>query len=99
MELPKTIRIGCTDYTLFTDDHDEAPWGKIGHNDSTIKLSAKMGEQATFSTLWHEVVHGIMVNFEGDHGTHDEAFTSRLANAIVCVLRDNKYLRGNDGQR
>ena len=65
--------------------------GQFVHSASEIRLDTGLGVQARRATLWHEVLHGVLVH-AGFHN-HNERQVSALAYGVAQVLRDNEWLR------
>lgn len=93
--LPETIRIGGTDYTVkVIKDLRDGNIGLNGHilyNDCEIRIEEGMTDHVKWVTAWHEVVHGILEH--AGMSDHKEEMVCALGYGITQVLRDNEYLR------
>jgi hypothetical protein len=95
MMLPKTIRIGGTDYTIVEKqdlrDGSTDLNGHILYNDCEIRIESEMNPHVKWVTVWHEVIHGILVH--AGLGEHEENLVTALGYGVAQVLRDNPFLR------
>jgi hypothetical protein len=98
MKLLNKVRIGIYDYKIkeqaiiINDCHRELG-GQIDYENLIIKLKTGLNDQHKKQTLWHELMHGIVreynIDFENDE---EEDIIDTLGTAIVQVLKDNKGL-------
>jgi hypothetical protein len=97
----KTLRIGSMVYEVEDVEslHDDGGRlnGRIIHDDCRIEITAGLNPQTHRVVLWHEVLHGILV--QAGIREHDEAMIAVLAYGIVGALRDNPELCGKVGDR
>jgi hypothetical protein len=89
----KTIRIGCLEYTIkevdkLVDDDDRPIYGQVAYGDCEILIWKELDPQVRRATLWHEIIHAILVN-AGYVGEHDEQMVSAISHGIYDVLLDN----------
>jgi hypothetical protein len=90
--LPKSIKIGPVVYAVTEEARvaNESMWGQIVYAESKIELNPGMNPQHRKITLWHEMIHGMLL--QGGIREHDERILDVLAHGIVSVLQDNKGL-------
>jgi hypothetical protein len=90
--LPQQIKIGPIVYEVSEENRvaSESMWGQIVYAESKIELNPGMNAQHRTITLWHEVLHGMLL--QGGIREHDERILDVLAHGIVGVLRDNPEL-------
>lgn len=89
MKPPKIIRVGPIPYAVREDGHRDAPWGRIDHGKQEITYEPSLSPHVMCETIWHEIVHAIIANMEGNTSDHDEKWVSRWANSILQVMIDN----------
>ena len=89
---PKSIKIGPVVYEVTVDNRvaNESMWGQIVYAESKIELNPGMSAQHRSITLWHEIIHGMLI--QGGIREHDERIMDVLAHGIVGVLKDNPEL-------
>lgn len=90
------VRIGCINYKVvdvegLQDEDGESIYGQVAYDACEIRLLAGLDPQARTATLWHEIVHAILVN-AGFVGDHDEQMVSAISHGICAVLSDNKNM-------
>jgi hypothetical protein len=90
--LPKSIKIGPIVYAVSEDVRvaNESLWGQIVYAESRIELNPGMQPQHRMITLWHEMLHGMLL--QGGIREHDERILDVLAHGIIGVLKDNPEL-------
>jgi len=90
------VRIGAiyyqVEYVPNLRDGDEPIDGQLAHDESAIKLESTLSPAAQRATLWHEVMHAILVH--AGYERHDEGQLAALSYGIMQVLVDNPELRG-----
>ncbi len=91
----KTVRVGAFDYRVVEverlQNDDRSPLlGKVDVRDLTIAIDAEADDQVKQTTLWHEMMHAILVQAGLDE--HDEKVLEVLCYGIVGILRDNPQL-------
>lgn len=89
----KTIKIGCIDYAvdivaLLEDDERNEIFGQVAYDESEIRILGRLSPQAKIATLWHEVIHAILIE-AGFTGDHNEQMVSAIAHGILGVLKNN----------
>ena len=94
------IRIGCINYAInevetLEDDHGNEIYGQALYDICEIRILKRLEQQAKSATLWHEIVHAILVN-AGYTGDHDEQMVSAIAHGIYAALVDNPGI-GSEG--
>lgn len=93
-DLPASIRIGGTDYTVIEEkdlrDGNTGLNGHIVYNDCQIKVESEMTPHVQWITIWHEVLHGILEH--AGMGDHDEKMIIALGYGVAQAIRDNPYL-------
>lgn len=92
------IRVGCINYEIvfldgLVDDDGAAIYGQAAYDACEIRINSMLESQARVSTLWHEILHTILVN-AGYTGDHDEQLISAIANGVHQVIIDNSELIG-----
>jgi len=89
-----TIKIGPIEYniTLVSNYHEgnECLDGQFVHSQSNIILEETLGGPARRATLWHEIIHGILIH--AGYQEHDEGHVSSIAYGIMQVLADNPWI-------
>ena len=95
MNLPKSVKIGGIVYDIVeverlldADNHDKLD-GQIKYNKSEISIEKNMSDQIKISTLWHEVIHGILMQADVEV---EEKLITILGFAICGFVQDNKEL-------
>ena len=61
---------------------DTTHFGQIDYVKCQITLNSTMTQQMTNVTLWHEGLHGILLNLGYEQLCHDEQFVQALATAL-----------------
>ena len=89
--MPETITIGAVVYRVVERELDGTLCGDIDPMACRIRIRDDMHAQAQQVTLWHEVIHGILMN--AGYRDHDEQQIDALAYGLVQVLRDNPEMR------
>lgn len=95
--LPVIIRIGPVDYrvqeveNLLDDDGVTKLNGHIKHNLTQIFIDKHMDVQTKRVTIWHEVLHGILMQMGFED--QNERLVEATSYGIVSALRDNPWLR------
>ncbi len=93
--IPDVIKIGAITYQIVEvpglhnetgDKYD----GHILYSKDEIRLEADLADQTKRQTLWHEVIHAILIH--AGHQKHDESQVDALAYGIMNVLQDNPWL-------
>jgi len=92
-----TVKIGPIVYTVkeverLQDTRGQVAWGEADFGACEIRLEATANPQFKRITLWHEIVHAILVGAGVDSSEHDEVFVDQLAYGIMQVLQDNPEL-------
>lgn len=89
MKVPSKFKIGPHTYVVRYQGHmkyDDNMQGSLQYRTQFISIDPLLPQTAKDVTLWHEVLHGIDINFN----THlDEAQVDNLAVGIVQFLQDN----------
>jgi len=91
-----SVRIGPMTFDVINVrglcNEEKAPiFGIIEYAPATIQIDAGLCAQTAYITLWHEVLHGILVCAGVDE--HDEQTLLALAHGVVQVLESNPDLR------
>lgn len=93
--IPNDVKIGPMLYEIVeTDDfyHEgKKLYGYVNVSRGTLTLEASLCSQAKRITLWHEIVHAILVN--AGMGDHEESLVEALSAGIVSMLDDNPSFR------
>lgn len=87
-----TVRIGCIDYTItiedsLVDDNGDEIFGQCAYDACKIQILSRLAPQVRLATLWHEIVHGILIDC--GYADHDEQMVSALSHGILSVLKNN----------
>jgi hypothetical protein len=89
------LRVGAIEYRVRIVARllyeDEVVNGHISHDDCLIEVDAGLDPQTRAVTVWHEVLHALMV--QRGMPEHDEGLIDSLAYGIVGVLRDNPEMQ------
>lgn len=97
--LPKKVRVMAFDYALkvvsedIKNDQGQQLLGRIDYSNSEIELDKRQSPQSLLHTLWHECFHAIFCQLGL---AQDEGNIDSLSAAVISVLRDNPYLRGEE---
>ena len=75
--IPHTI-----EYAEDTFDVNTTHFGQIETSKCEITLNKDMPKEMTNVTLWHEGLHGILLNLGYEKECHDEQFVQALATAL-----------------
>ena len=76
---------GIPHEVLYAEDAfnvDATHFGQIDYAKCQITVNSVMNQQMTNVTLWHEGLHGILLNLGFDELCHDEQFVQSLAMAL-----------------
>lgn len=67
-------------------------FGLIDHTQNEIKINKNLSEAAKLETLFHEVVHGILVHIGYQEQSQDETFVQAFGNALFqcCDFKEEK---------
>jgi hypothetical protein len=88
------VRIGAIDYEIIDKsrllDGSDPLDGQMVHSQSQILLDDALGPSARWITLWHEILHAILVR--AGYQEHDEGQMAALSYGIVEALHDNPWL-------
>jgi len=90
--LPKEVKVGPVTYQVREEARTAigGHYGSIVHSESLITLTPGMGIVFQEITLWHEMLHAIMLN--AGMREQDETLILALSHGIVQVLQDNPEL-------
>ncbi len=98
-KLPEQVQIGPVSYAVkevddlhTTDEDGKKKWlhGHIVYADATIKVAGDQSEDMKITTIWHELLHGLMDQAGVDD--HPEALIRMLGYGLVRLIRDNPAL-------
>lgn len=93
MTIPDKVKIGGIMFdVVFQDEISEREKeidGRIIYDKQIIRIKSGMAKEYTESVFLHEVLHGIVIQFQIDFGDNEERNIERLAYAIYQVLKDN----------
>lgn len=69
---------------------DATHFGQIEYSKCEITLNKDMPKAMTDVTLWHECLHGILLNLGYEKECHDEQFVQALAMALnqLATIKD-----------
>ena len=72
--------------------NNDIHFGMIDYTKCIITVNADLSEDAKKETIFHEVVHGILVHLGYNELSQDETFVQGLANAFFqcCDLKGEK---------
>lgn len=87
------IKIGYFSYKIvmvdiLIDDEGNEIFGQCLYDICEIRVLQRLSLQAKIATLWHEILHAILVN-AGFTGDHDEQMISAIAHGILDMLISN----------
>jgi hypothetical protein len=87
------VKIGGIDYRveLYDEDSNDAEVGNVNFMKSRIKI-VRAERQYMESTLWHEILHAILVTNGDTELSKNEGFVERTSGMIYQVLKDNPNL-------
>ena len=89
-----TVQIGAITYNIIETPTLQAGGesidGQFLHSQSAILIESTLGDPAKRATIWHEVLHALLVH--AGYAEHDEGQLSALAYGVMQVLRDNLWL-------
>ena len=83
----------CIDYAvdivaLLEDDERNEIFGQTSYDECVIRILGRLAPQAKIATLWHEIIHAILVE-AGFTGDHSEQMVSAIAHGVLGVLKNN----------
>lgn len=93
------MRIGCINYTIviadsLVDEEGNEIFGQCAYDTSEIQILSRLSAQTKLATLWHEIVHAILIDC--GYADHDEQMVSALAHGILSVLKNNPKIEVED---
>ena len=95
----ETVYVGPSTFTVKSvvglHDSDGSLFGRIRYASCDIEVDSELCPQAQFQTIWHELVHAILV--QSGREKHDEGMISAISYGIVDILQKNLEMRGLDG--
>lgn len=93
-QLPESVKIGPVTYAVREEVRTaiDASYGCIVYADSLISLMPGQSPIRQQITLWHEMIHGILM--QAGVLEHDESVVVAISYGIVQVLADNPALVG-----
>lgn len=98
-KLPDRVLIGPISYSVkeiddlhSVDDEGKKKWlhGHIMYADALIKVANDQSDDMKITTVWHELLHGIMDQAGIDE--HPESLIRMLGYALVRLVQDNPEL-------
>lgn len=96
------IKIGPITYEVVTvpglrDGADgKKLFGEIKYGSCEIRVESNYAPQQTRQTLWHEIVHIVLVQLGRADESNDEALVDGMAYALMRVIEDNPWLGKNE---
>ena len=103
IELPKTIKIGWSVYTVGdwpeTDARDASRVGEADHAKLRIKICDNMPCTKRAEILLHEILHTLLIFFNVDlkemvkANEPNEQLTMQMGNGLAMIIADNPDLR------
>lgn len=93
----RTVRIGPILFEIeetadLHGDDGKRIWGEVSHGDCKIRIHERTAPQQQRQTLWHEIVHVILIQAGRTEQGKDEGLVDLLAYGIMCALQDNPWL-------
>ena len=90
--LPKSVKVGPVVYDVKIAPRlaADGAYGAFARPEALIEIHPDMAMSMQEITLWHELVHIILVH--GGIRVHEEVVIDALAHGIVGVLQDNPDL-------
>jgi len=89
------LRVGAMEYEIVMVPRlqfkGEIVSGHISHDGCVIEVDADLAAQVRGVTVWHEVLHAIMI--QAGLSDHDEALIEALSYGILGALKDNPELQ------
>ena len=68
-------------------DSDEIHYGQIDYMRALITINEDASEELQMQTLFHEVIHGMLVMIGRSEESRNEEFVQALANALYQTFR------------
>lgn len=92
LKLPKSVKIGPVVYEVKEEMRlaNDGLYGQIVYSESVIEMNPMMKPQHRDITLWHEMLHGMLL--QGGIREHDERILDVLAHGLVQLIKDNPKL-------
>lgn len=96
--MSETIKVGPVDFKLLVAEQTEltetAFLGRLDMARETITINADLAPKSAKITVWHEVIHAILL--QAGINNHSEGEIEALSYGIVSVLINNEILRMNE---
>ena len=90
IRIPELIEIGGISYEVRYEEDLPGQSAQINFMEGVIRIRQGMGDEVTFLSFIHEVVHGIMQaqnHFPDQMIYNDEDFTERTAQLFTSVIK------------
>ena len=90
IRIPELIEIGGISYEVRYEEDLPGQAAQINFMEGVIRIKQGMGDEVTFLSFIHEVVHGIMQaqnHFPDQMIYNDEDFTERTAQLFTSVIK------------
>jgi hypothetical protein len=91
IRIPEVIEIGGITYPVeFVDDLPSGRAAQIHFLEGVISIRSDMGDEVTFLSFIHEIVHGVMQSmnhFPDQMIYNDEDFTERTAQLMTSIFK------------
>lgn len=88
--IPKTVHIcGIPHNVVLCEDNFDTDLhlGQIDYASATIKINRNASEKLQEESLFHEMLHGMLVHLGRNNEAQDECFVQSLANALYQSFR------------
>ena len=72
-------------------DSESTLFGRIEYSSCEIEIENTLCPQAQYQTIWHEIVHAILV--QSGRENHDEGMVNAISYGIIDVLQRNPEMR------
>ena len=88
--IPKTVNIcGIPHSVILCEDNFDTDLhlGQISYANATIKINRNASEEMQMQALFHEMLHGMLIQIGRNEESNDECFVQSLSNAMYQSFR------------
>lgn len=90
--MKQAVSINGIQYTIVevsdVFDADATHFGQIDYKHNQILINKDMSEEMKVATIYHEVLHGMLVSLGYDALSQDEQFVQALSRCWYCTLKE-----------
>ena len=86
------LKIGPFRYKVVRKDN-MSDWGEANHGKTQITINKELHAQQFKETLWHEVLHTLLLQLGKKDLSRDEELVDGLAHSVMAFLKDNPDFR------